>query len=154
MRRLILLIIDGAIIYYAVTHHDLIAWICRLLILLVFFPWLFLQAWPFIKRCIWLPKQSSFKQKIETRYQQSYQQSPVVSTEPDRTDYYLELLALVPGYTKKELERNYRLKMKEYHPDKLPPSVGKRLREYAEFMSKEINAAYDHLLKKLDTANH
>ena len=43
----------------------------------------------------------------------------------------------------KNSEVNYHLKIREYHPDKVA-SLGKELKELAEFKSKEINSAYEY----------
>ena len=43
------------------------------------------------------------------------------------------------------LKTAYRARMAEYHPDKVS-TLGQELRELAERKSKEINAAYQHLL--------
>lgn len=45
-----------------------------------------------------------------------------------------------------EISAQYKRKIREYHPDKVA-SLGKDLRELAEFKSKEINAAYDFAKK-------
>jgi DnaJ-domain-containing protein 1 len=46
-----------------------------------------------------------------------------------------------------EIKRIYKLRMKEYHPDKVE-NLGRKLRELAETEAKRINQAYDHLMDK------
>ena len=42
-----------------------------------------------------------------------------------------------------EIERAYKVKISQYHPDKVA-QMGIEIRELAEAKSKEINAAYDY----------
>ena len=49
--------------------------------------------------------------------------------------------------SEQEIKEAYRNKMKEYHPDKVA-NLGAKLRNLAEEESKEINRAYEDLLKR------
>ncbi len=56
-------------------------------------------------------------------------------------------LGVPESASEQEIREAYRNKMKEYHPDKVA-SLGAKLRELAEEESKEINRAYEDLLKR------
>ncbi len=60
----------------------------------------------------------------------------------------LEMLGLKANYTEEQLKRSYRRLMKEYHPD-LYTTKTKAEQLSAESKTKEINEAYEMLIKKL-----
>lgn len=45
-----------------------------------------------------------------------------------------------------EIKQAYRDRIREYHPDKVA-SLGKEIRDVAEYKAKEINAAYEYLIR-------
>lgn len=59
---------------------------------------------------------------------------------------YLEVLELRHGASASEIKAAYRRLMQQYHPDRVA-HLGKELRELAERKAKEINEAYDALLR-------
>jgi len=65
----------------------------------------------------------------------------------DDTEYHFSILELKQGASFEEIKNAYKKKMKEYHPDKVA-NLGKELRELAEKKAKEINDAYEKLMKK------
>lgn len=73
-----------------------------------------------------------------------------ISTEliPDETTLlpYHELLGTNPSSTTEQVCRAYRVRIAEYHPDKVA-SLGSELRALAEAKSKEINEAYQRIMK-------
>jgi hypothetical protein len=62
-----------------------------------------------------------------------------------------EVLGVSENATEAEIRQAYLQKIKEYHPDKVA-NLGKELRDLAESKSKEINLAYDELLKPVNAA--
>lgn len=58
------------------------------------------------------------------------------------TSWYL-VLEVSESAALSEITVQYKRKIRDYHPDKVA-SLGKELRELAEFKSKEINSAYEY----------
>lgn len=61
--------------------------------------------------------------------------------------HWAEVLGTKSNASRDEIRKAYRQRMSEYHPDKVA-QLGKELREVAERKSKEINAAYDFIMKQ------
>jgi DnaJ-domain-containing protein 1 len=59
---------------------------------------------------------------------------------------WFRILEVSESASMSEISTQYKRKIREYHPDKVA-SLGKELRELAEFKSKEINSAYDFAKK-------
>ena len=59
---------------------------------------------------------------------------------------WYRILEVAESASMLEISTQYKRKIREYHPDKVA-SLGKELRELAEFKSKEINSAYDFAKK-------
>jgi curved DNA-binding protein CbpA len=57
-----------------------------------------------------------------------------------------ELLGVAADASEKEIRRAYQAKMREYHPDKVA-NAASELRDLAEKRSKEINGAYEAMMK-------
>lgn len=57
-----------------------------------------------------------------------------------------EVLGIDKNATEQEIRRAYQAKMRDYHPDKVA-NAGDELRNLAEKRSKEINAAYEAMMK-------
>lgn len=60
---------------------------------------------------------------------------------------WAEILGTHQNASRDEIRKAYRQRMSEYHPDKVA-QLGRELREVAERKSKEINAAYDFVMKQ------
>lgn len=61
--------------------------------------------------------------------------------------HWADILGTHQNASRDEIRKAYRQRMSEYHPDKVA-QLGKELREVAERKSKEINAAYDFIMKQ------
>lgn len=64
----------------------------------------------------------------------------------DMSPSWFRILGTTESATSNEIAIAYRLKIRQYHPDKVA-TLGPELRELAESKSKQINAAYDYALK-------
>lgn len=87
---------------------------------------------------------SSFKRDTnsdKSTHQHTYQQ-PFTKDEYIPTSWY-RILEVPESATLPEITIQYKRKIREYHPDKVA-SLGKELRDLAEFKSKEINSAYKY----------
>jgi DnaJ-domain-containing protein 1 len=62
--------------------------------------------------------------------------------QPQRERHWSEVLDVPTAAHIDEIKAAYRRKMAQYHPDKVA-SLGPELREVADKLTKEINAAYD-----------
>jgi len=65
-------------------------------------------------------------------------------TEEEKLKHYLRILGIEGAITFEEIKRCYRAIVQQYHPDKVH-SLGKELRDVAEWKTKEINEAYEYL---------
>jgi DnaJ-class molecular chaperone len=79
--------------------------------------------------------------------------SPNVSEAPQapkpsapETPAWYEVLGVDENADRTDIERAYRAKISQYHPDKVA-QMGEEIRQLAETRCKEINAAYDAALK-------
>jgi DnaJ-domain-containing protein 1 len=59
---------------------------------------------------------------------------------------WFDVLGVAESADVAEIERAYRVKMSQYHPDKVA-QLGEDIRQLAEAKSKEINAAYDAAMR-------
>lgn len=59
---------------------------------------------------------------------------------------WFDVLGVAESADVAEIERAYRVKMSQYHPDKVA-QLGEDIRQLAEAKSKEINAAYDTAMR-------
>lgn len=59
---------------------------------------------------------------------------------------WFEVLGVAETASKMEIEHAYRVKISQYHPDKVA-QLGEDLQQLAETKSKEINAAYDTAMR-------
>lgn len=59
---------------------------------------------------------------------------------------WFRILEVSETATMSEIGSQYKRKIREYHPDKVA-SLGKELKDLAEFKSKEINSAYEFAKK-------
>jgi DnaJ like chaperone protein len=59
---------------------------------------------------------------------------------------WFRILEVSQGATKEQIAAAYKQKIRQYHPDKVA-QMGVEIRELAEFKSKQINAAYDYVMK-------
>jgi DnaJ-domain-containing protein 1 len=62
------------------------------------------------------------------------------------TPSWFEVLGVAETAEAAEIERAYRMKISQYHPDKVA-QLGEDIRQLAEAKSKEINAAYDAAMR-------
>ncbi|MFD0914678.1 J domain-containing protein [Methylophilus luteus] len=58
-------------------------------------------------------------------------------------DNWFQTLDIPESASLEEISLQYKRKIREYHPDKVA-SLGKEIRDLAEFKSKEINSAYEY----------
>ena len=65
---------------------------------------------------------------------------------PASSPPWYETLGVAESASPEEIEHAYRLRMSQYHPDKVA-RLGDDIRHLAEARSKEINAAYDTAMK-------
>jgi DnaJ-class molecular chaperone len=79
--------------------------------------------------------------------------SPHVSEEPQApkpltlsAPAWFEVLDVAENADLADIERAYRTKISQYHPDKVA-QMGKEIRQLAETRCKEINAAYETALR-------
>jgi DnaJ-domain-containing protein 1 len=87
---------------------------------------------------------SSFKKDTssdKSTHQHTYQQ-PASKENYIPTSWY-RILEVSESATFSEITIQYKRKIREYHPDKVA-SLGKELKELAEYKSKEINSAYEY----------
>lgn len=68
---------------------------------------------------------------------------PGAAPEEDTAQYHGSVLGLKGKVTFADIKQAYRIRMMEYHPDKVA-SLGTKLRAIAEIEAKRINAAYDY----------
>jgi len=61
---------------------------------------------------------------------------------PERTPDWAAILGVTATASLEEIQRAYRSRIAEYHPDKVA-TLGAELRDLAERKSKEINLAYE-----------
>ena len=66
---------------------------------------------------------------------------------PTTTTDSFNILGLAENATKEEIKKAYKIKMKEYHPDRVE-SLGEKLKVLAGAEAKKINKAYSILQKK------
>lgn len=76
--------------------------------------------------------------KTEDKYKQTEQKA----SKPQNSPY--EVLGLPTNATQEEIEKAYRVKIKEYHPDRVH-GLGEELQKIAREKTQEINAAYQKL---------
>jgi DnaJ-domain-containing protein 1 len=85
-------------------------------------------------------QQQQQQQQPRSDQQQQYRQQ--YRPEPTIADRWFLILDVPQGASREEVERAYKVKISQYHPDKVA-QMGIEIRELAEAKSKEINAAYD-----------
>lgn len=85
------------------------------------------------------------KRTIEAKYKYGRQQQ-TTRTSGGMEQYYA-ILGLEPGADEDSIKKAYRKLSMKYHPDKVN-HLGEEFRSVAEEKMKEINAAYDILMKK------
>lgn len=88
--------------------------------------------------------ESSFKKDTssdKSKHQHTYQQPS--SKEKYIPASWFRILEVSESASLSEITIQYKRKIREYHPDKVA-SLGKELKELAEFKSKEINTAYEY----------
>src|SRR3990172_10299352 len=61
---------------------------------------------------------------------------------------YWEILKLKPGASKEEIQAAFRIVAAQYHPDKLPLGATPEQRELIDNKMKDINEAYNELMKE------
>jgi DnaJ-domain-containing protein 1 len=88
--------------------------------------------------------ESSFKKDTSSdkSTHQHTNQQPSSNESYIPTSWY-RILEVSESATLSEISVQYKRKIRDYHPDKVA-SLGKELRELAEFKSKEINSAYEY----------
>jgi hypothetical protein len=79
------------------------------------------------------------------RWFRAFISTELVSDETALLPYH-EVLGTDPSSTNEQVRRAYRERIAEYHPDKVA-SLGVELRTLAEGKSKEINEAYQRIMK-------
>ncbi|MDX2302795.1 MAG: J domain-containing protein [Microscillaceae bacterium] len=65
----------------------------------------------------------------------------------DEEKKHYETLEIKPGATFEQIKEAYKTAMKKYHPDRFTDATKK---QYAEQISRKINAAYDYFKKKFN----
>jgi DnaJ like chaperone protein len=79
----------------------------------------------------------------QQRQEQPRQQRQHYRPEPSIAERWFLILDVPQSAALAEIERAYKVKISQYHPDKVA-QMGIEIRELAEAKSKEINAAYDY----------
>lgn len=74
------------------------------------------------------------------------QQPPEQAGAPEQNRSAWEILGIAPGASDDEITKAYRLRMSEYHPDKVM-HLGPELQKVAERETLEIQKAYDELFR-------
>lgn len=67
-------------------------------------------------------------------------------TPTSKAPMWFEILGVTETASVSEIEHAYRVKISQYHPDKVA-QLGEDIRQLAEAKSKEINAAYDAAMR-------
>lgn len=94
-------------------------------------------------------QQTNWQQQANWAGQQQRQEQappPRYRPEPSIAERWFLILEVSQSATRAEIERAYKVKISQYHPDKVA-QMGIEIRELAEAKSKEINAAYDYALR-------
>ncbi|HEX8954839.1 MAG TPA: J domain-containing protein [Burkholderiaceae bacterium] len=97
----------------------------------------------------WQQQRQQWQQE-QQRHQrrQEQQQYQAHRHELPLAERWFLILEVTHGATREEIERAYKIKISQYHPDKVA-QLGIEIRELAEAKSKEINAAYDYAMRYL-----
>ncbi|MGN2244624.1 DnaJ family molecular chaperone [Frateuria sp. GZRR33] len=76
-------------------------------------------------------------------------QGPVWSDERPGADAqrWFDVLGVSESASREEIEQGYRLRMGQYHPDKVA-RLGEDIQRLAEKRAKEINVAYDQAMRR------
>lgn len=94
----------------------------------------------------WQQEQQRFQQR-----QRQHQTQRKREHELPLAERWFLILEVAHGATREEIERAYKIKISQYHPDKVA-QLGIEIRELAEAKSKEINAAYDYAMRSISRA--
>lgn len=87
-------------------------------------------------------QQAQYQRQQQSQQQQQWQQR-APRAEPTMDERWYVILEVAQSASRAEIERAYKVKISQYHPDKVA-QMGIEIRELAEAKSKEINAAYDY----------